>query len=106
MTIAIDGDVVSLRYAGINMAGKEESGTTVLRADGIEHEVSPLAPGVVAVSRWQGAQVLETEAKKDGRIVGKGSYAVSDDLKSMTATISGVDAAGAAFEQVIVFDRA
>jgi len=105
LTISVDGDTVSLHHAGVNMAGKAESGTTVLRADGCEREVSPQAPGVVAIARWAGPHVLETEARKDGQLVGKGSYAVSDDLKTLTATVGGIDAAGAAFEQVIVFDR-
>ena len=78
---------------------------TVLRADGRAHEVSPQAPGVLVVARWLGAHVLETEASKDGKLVGRGSYAVSDYLKTLTATVAGIDAAGASFEQVIVFDR-
>ena len=106
LTISVDGELVSLHHAGVNMSGKEESGTTVLRADGHAHEVSPQAPGVLVVARWLGAHVLETEASKDGMLVGRGSYAVSEDLKTLTATVAGTDAAGASFEQVIVFDRA
>jgi hypothetical protein len=106
LTVSVDGDLVSLHHAGVNMAGKEESGTTVLRADGRAHEVSPQASGVLVVARWLGAHVLETEATKDGRLDGRGSYAVSEDLKTLTATVGGTDAAGASFEQVIVFDRA
>jgi hypothetical protein len=106
LTVAVNGDMVSLHHAGVNMAGKEEAGTTVLYADGQEHEVSPLAPGVVAITRWSGPNAVETEARKDGRVVGKGSYAVSDDHAVLTATVGGTDAAGAAFQQVIVFDRA
>jgi hypothetical protein len=105
LTISVDGEIVSLHHAGVNMAGKEESGTTVLRADGRAHEVSPQAPGVLVVARWLGAHVLETDASKDGKLVGHGSYAVSEDLKTLTATVAGIDAAGASFEQVIVFDR-
>jgi hypothetical protein len=105
MTIAVSGDVVSLRHAGVNMAGKEESGTTELRADGQEHPV-PQAPGIVVATWWASPHVLETEARKDGQVVGKGAYAVSDDGKSLSATVAGIDAAGAPFEQVIVFDRA
>ena len=105
LTVNVDGDLVSLHHAGVNMAGKEESGTTILQADGVEHEVSPQAPGVVVVARWAGPRILETEAKKEGRTIGKGSYAVSDDLTTLTATVGGTDAAGAPFEQVIVFDR-
>ena len=92
-------------YAGVNMAGKPESGTQVFHADGNERAVSPQAPGVVAVTKWIGARVLATEARKDGRPVGSATYAVSDDGKSLTATVGGIGAAGKAFDQVIVFDR-
>ena len=105
LTFEVTGDSVSITHAGVNMSGKHESGTTVYRVDGREHAVSPLAPGVVAVTRWIGTHVLESEARKDGRVLGKGTYAVSSDGRTLTATVAGTDAAGAAFEQVIVFDR-
>ena len=87
------------------MAGKPESGTTVLQADGNEHAVSPQAPGVLAVTKWVSTHVLTTEATKDGRPVGSATYAVSDDGKTLTATVAGIDAAGKTFDQVIVFDQ-
>ena len=105
LTFDISGDVVSITHGGVNMSGKAESGKTVLHADGIEHAVSPQAPGVVAATRWIGTSVLATEASKDGRSVGRATYAVSDDGNTLTATVSGIDAAGKAFDQVIVFDR-
>jgi hypothetical protein len=101
----ISGDEITLTHAGVNASGKQESGKTVLRADGQEHEVSPLAPGVVAATQWRGAHVLETVARKAGQVVGEGRYEVSNDGKTLTATIAGIDGAGARFEQVIVFDR-
>jgi hypothetical protein len=104
LSFEVSGDAVSLTHGGVNMAGKHESGTTVLHADGQEHPVSQ-APGVVVVTKWVGTHVLESEGWKDGRSVGKGTYAVSEDGKTLTATVAGTDAAGAAFEQVIVFDR-
>jgi hypothetical protein len=106
LTIGLNGEVVSLRHAGVNMAGKAESGTTELRADGREHPLSPQTPELVVVTRWAGDHVLETQARKDGQVIGRGTYAVSEDGKSLSATVAGTDAAGAAFEQVIVFDRA
>jgi len=87
------------------MAGKSESGMTVLHEDGDEHGVSPQAPGVVAVTKWVGTHVLATEARKDGRPVGSATYAVSEDGRTLTATVGGIDAAGKEFDQVIVFDR-
>jgi hypothetical protein len=105
LTFELVCDDVSLTHGGINMSGKYESGTTVLHPDGKEHPVSSQAPGVVAVTRWVGTHVLESEAKKDGLVVGKGTYAVSEDGRTLTATVEGTDAAGKGFEQVIVFDR-
>jgi hypothetical protein len=60
---------------------------------------------VVVAARWRGAHVLETIARKNGTVVGDGSYEVSSDGTTLTATVAGIDAAGARFEQVIVFDR-
>ena len=106
LTFEISGDDVSMTHAGVNMSGRHESGTTVYKVDGLEHAVSPQAPGVVAVTTWIGARVLQSEAKKDGHLLGKGTYAVSEDGRTLTATVAGTDSAGAPFEQVIVFDRA
>lgn len=78
--------------------------TTVLHADGRDHSVSPQVPGVVVATRWVGTNVLETVAKKDGQVVGHGTYEVSLDGATLTATVAGTDAAGKPFEQVIVFD--
>jgi hypothetical protein len=106
MTFEVIGERVTLTHAGVNMSGKHETGTTVLQADGQEHAVSPQAHGIVVVTRWADAHTLETEARKDGRALGGGTYVVSADGKSLTATVAGIDAAGKPFEQVIVFDRA
>lgn len=105
LTFEISGDQISMTHAGVNMSGKQESGTSTLTADGQEHPVSPLAPGVVVVTTWEGTHVLVTEGKKDGGVVGRGTYAVSEDGHTLTATVAGTDGAGKAFEQVIVFDR-
>ena len=105
LTFEVSGDAVSLTHAGVNMAGKTESGTTVLQADGQEHPVSPQAPGVIAVTEWVGTHMLAMEARNDERVVGSATYSVSDDGKMLTATVAGIDAAGKSFDQVIIFDR-
>jgi hypothetical protein len=106
LTFEIAGDEVSLIHGGVNMSGTPESGRIVLHADGLEHPASPQAPGVVAVTRWLGAQALATEARRDGHVFAKATYAVSDDGQTLTATVVGIDASGTAFDQAIVFDRA
>jgi hypothetical protein len=105
LSIEVSGNRVSLTHSGVNMSGKHESGQTVLHADGEEHAVSPQAPDIVVITRWNGLHALETEARKDGRVVGRGTYAVSDDGGTLTALVSGTDAGGTAFEQEIVFER-
>lgn len=100
----ISDDVVSVTYAGVNMSGSEESGTTKLHPDGKEHPIAE-APGVVEVSRWVGPRLLESVGKKDGKVVGQSTYEISSDGNTLTAKIKGIDASGSTFEQVIVFDR-
>ena len=104
LTFEMAGEAISMTHAGVNMSGKHESGTSVLQPDGQEHSIAQ-APGVVVVTRWAGSHILETEGLKDGHSVGKGTYAVSEDGRTLTATVAGTDGAGAKFEQVIVFDR-
>ena len=103
MRFDVDGDSVSLTYGGINASGRQEHGSQAFRADGQEHPV-PEAPGVVATGTLE-PRALRSVAAKEGAVVGRATYAVSDDGRSMTATVSGLDANGKSFEQVIVFDR-
>jgi hypothetical protein len=89
----------------MNPSGKEQSSALVFYPDGKEHPVSPQAPGVMMVSTWEGTHRLNTEARKGDTVLGRGSYEVSADGCVLTATLSGIDASGKEFEQVIVFDR-
>jgi len=100
----VAADLVTLTYSGVNMSGVEETGTTTFHPDGKEHPIEG-APGVVEVSRWVDTRTLETIVTKDGKVIGQSIYAVSSDWKTLTANLKGVDASGAAFEQVIVWDR-
>ncbi len=107
MRFEVEGETVLLTQGGVNMSGKQESSTLTLRADGQEHPVSPEAPGVVVVTNWIGPNVLETVGKKDDKVLGRGTYEVSADRRTLTATVGGVDGAGKACRpQVIVLDRA
>jgi len=48
-----------------------------------------------------------SSARKDGVALGRGTYEVDEEGKTLTATVSGVDASGKPFpfDHVIVFDR-
>lgn len=103
MHFAFAHDEVRLTYEGINASGKLERSEQVLRADGLAHD-HPLAPGIV-VTNSLGPRGFHSSATKDGAMMGHGSYDVSEDGNTMTATVRGIDGNGNAFEQVIVFDR-
>jgi len=104
MKFEFSDDLVLLTYTGVNMAGKEEKGTSRIHPDGKEHSVTE-APGVATISNWTTSHILEIVARKDGNVVGESKYEVSKDGKTLTATVKGIDAKGRSFEQIIVFDR-
>ncbi len=95
---------MSLTQEGTNAEGNHESSTTELHPDGKEHPVSAEAPGVVMVTRWVTSHALDTLAKKDGEVIGYGTYEVSSDGSTLTAKVWGTDATGERFDQVIVCD--
>lgn len=103
MHFAIASDEVRLNYEGVNASGRAEGSEQVLQADGLPHD-HPLAPGIVVTSSL-GPRGFESIATKDGATMGRGWYDVSEDGLTMTATVTGIDGSGKAFEQVIVFDR-
>ena len=103
MHFAIADEEVRLSFEGVNASGEVEKSDQVLHADGLPHD-HPLAPGIVVTSTL-GPRGFEVSATKDGAPIGRGSYDVSDEGDTMTATVTGIDASGKAFEQVIVFDR-
>src|SRR5581483_5308538 len=72
--------------------------------DGNEHSVAG-AQGVISIVTRPEPNVLHIESKKDGHIVGQASYVVSRDGRSLTATVSGVDAKQRVFQTRMVFDR-
>ena len=103
MRFEVSGNNITLFYSGINRAGHQESSKAVFHPDGKEYPV-PEAAGIVGVSTWKD-RTLESIARKDGAEIGRSTYTVSADGKTLTATVKGVDAAGRPFEQVILFDR-
>jgi hypothetical protein len=103
MSFSVSNEDVRFTYAGINASGKQEKSEQVLLADGQPHP-HPLAPEIM-VTNSLASRSLQTSAAKDGVVLGNGAYDVSEDGKTMTATVNGIDGAGKPFEQVIVFDR-
>jgi hypothetical protein len=103
MRFEVVGDLVTLTYGGINASGRHEQERRTIDADGHSHAV-PEASGIVTISTLD-ARELETVGLANGTEVGRARYEVSEDGRTMTATVSGIDANGKTFDQVIVFDR-
>ena len=104
LTFTVSDGIVTLSYRGVNMSGAEEKGITTFHPDGKEHPLEGL-PGGLEVSRWLTPRILKTVATKDRKVIGQSTFEVSGDGKTLTANLSGTDASGAKFEQVIVCDR-
>jgi hypothetical protein len=104
LRFSITNTDITLSFTGVNMSGVEETGGTVFHPDGKEHPLEVM-PGAMEVSRWVSPQKLETVVRQDGKVIGESTFEVSADGKTLTAVLKGIDASGAAFEQVIVCDR-
>jgi hypothetical protein len=73
--------------------------------DGKEHPV-PDFPGLITVTTRPDPHTLTSEARReDGSVVGGGTFVVSADGKSLTATNFGYDTQLRQFKQQTVWDR-
>jgi hypothetical protein len=108
LRIEIAGDAVTIAHTGIDASGQDERSTHTLQVDGQEHPTGQ-GSGYAVIATWLDSHLLETVAKKDGRIVGSGTYEVSTDGRTLTtstrAPAANADGWRTDFEQVIVFDR-
>ncbi|MGH7471523.1 MAG: hypothetical protein ACRENP_26525 [Longimicrobiales bacterium] len=93
--IVVSGDTVTITDVVVDEAGREEQRMNEVVADGKER-VAGKGSGYSLIATWRSPRVLETVGKKDGQVIGRGTYAVSAD--GMTLIISGD-------EQLIVFER-
>jgi hypothetical protein len=72
--------------------------------DDKEHPV-PGAPEVVVVSSRPDPNTIRSVARNGDRTLGEGSYVVSADGATLTATVRGIDAQQRRFETTVVWDR-
>jgi hypothetical protein len=98
-------DGYRMRAEGINARGQVvKEAPQRFTTDGKEHPVTG-AVGVTSIVTRPEPNSIQIESRKDGQIVGRASYVVSLDGKSLTATVSGVDAKQWVFQTRMVFDR-
>jgi hypothetical protein len=80
LTFDVDGDAITITHVTVDASGREERDTNLIHVDGREHV---LAHGNGYVARWRGTRVLDVEARKDAEVVGRGTYEVSADDRTM-----------------------
>ena len=100
-----EADGYRMTAEGVNARGQtvKESPQRIV-PDGKEHPV-PGAPGVSSIVTRPEPKTIQIESKKDGQIVGRASYVVSRDGRSLVATVSGIDGKQRAFRTRMMFDR-
>jgi len=72
--------------------------------DGREHSI-PEAPQVSVISTQPDPNTIHTQARAGGQTVGEGTYVVSADGSTLTATVRGIDAQQRPFQTTLVWDR-
>lgn len=93
--VAVSGDRVEITDECVDESGAVVRGQNSIVADGVAHATPN---GFELTATWQGLRALETVARKNGEVVGRGKYTVSADGTRLT--ISGND------DQLIVLHRA
>jgi hypothetical protein len=97
-------DGYRMRAEGENEDGQTVVDQTAFILDCQEHPLAH-APDYTAFSEQIDSHTLRSIGLKDGKVVGEGLYAVSEDGLTLTATVRGVDAQNRPFQTLIVWDR-
>lgn len=108
LRFAVDGDTVTITDVVVNAAGQEDRGTNTILVDGVERGADD-GGGYALVAHWRSPRIIETIARKNGAIVGRGTYEVSADGRTLTVSSSNASANAdgwqSDFDQKIVLHR-
>jgi hypothetical protein len=93
-----------MKAEGINAAGEKVAERPQrFHLDGVERPMAEM-PGLTAVSSRPDPNTIVAEGKMNGKVVGKSTSVVSEDGKTLTATVFGLGVNGP-FETRAVFNR-
>ena len=85
LQFSVRGNVMTIAQSLVGESGEEERNRTALHVDGCEH-VSDDRPGFSVVASWRGSNVVQVIARKEGEVVGMGTYEVSADGRELSIT--------------------
>ena len=104
-TYAATADGLDLTVAGTNADGSAVSQKSSFKYDGKDYAMSGAVDfDTLSLTRVDDLTV-ESVQKKAGKAVGKTTRTVSKDGKVLTLASKGTGASGAAYDNVMVFDR-
>jgi hypothetical protein len=85
LQFSVRGNVMTIAHSLVGESGEEECHRTALHVDGCEH-VSDDRPGFSVVASWLASNIVQVIARKDGEVVGMGTYEVSADGRELSIT--------------------
>jgi hypothetical protein len=94
LRVDVAGDRVTIADVVVDEAGRETAGEHTVHADGVARAQGG---GYALTATWRGEHALETVATRDGAVVGRGTYEVSGDGRTLVVSSD---------EQRIVLERA
>jgi hypothetical protein len=104
-TYATTAQGVALSYTVVAADGSKSSGQSNYKYDGKDYPITGSTDyDTLAVTRID-AYTAKSVQKKNGKQIGTTTRTVSKDGKVLTLTSKGTSAAGAAFNNVLVFDK-
>ena len=104
-TYATTAQGVALSYTVVAADGSKSSGHSNYKYDGKDYPITGSPDfDTLAVTRID-AYTTTSVQKKNGKSIGTTTRTISKDGKVLTLTSKGTSAAGAAFNNVLVFDK-
>jgi hypothetical protein len=104
-TYAAGADGITMTWKSVAANGKETSVTSTFKTDGKDYPVTG-SPNfdTLALKQVDGNTVHSTQ-KKGGKMIGETTRSVSKDGKTLTLASKGTGADGAAYDNVLVYDK-
>jgi len=104
-TYATTEQGVTLSFSGVAADGTQSSGQSNYKYDGKDYPITGSADYDTLMVTRIDAYTAKSTQKKAGKVVGTTIRKVSKDGKLLTLRSNGTNAAGAAYSNVMVFDK-